>query len=335
MVSGLDSSPTVRLEAFTPVSAEDLKPLLSGCRFMHDGHFPDLPQDHLARHLIADLQGDPEYAVLSGWAVDGKKKRGAVLGKPLKWDTQHFGHQSARLAYVLAENDARNIKGELTAWFLRQCRQSGVRHVAARCNLLDLAYLQILLDHGLYVVAVNAMLRRQIKGQGHLEATLPPGFAWASFNSEMTGQLLCTMEIEGLSSRFNADPRFNPMQVKTMYESWIGGLLRSHPGHVVAAMWKDNVAGFAIATPSLPTYPLPKTEDFRPALVNMIAVAPPYRGHGLGTSLLAESIRRLSERGFNAVYGQVSLRNPASFNAFAKVGFSLVSSVADLHWWNG
>lgn len=33
-------------------------------------------------------------------------------------------------------------------------------------------------------------------------------------------------------------------------------------------------------------------------------------------------------------YGQASLRNPASFSTFAKVGFRPINTVADIHWWN-
>lgn len=334
MPSRLVSPQTVEFEPLELDSLDRLRPFVFGFRFIHDGHFPQVPQDALAGQVLDHLRGDPDYAHLSGYALRGPNTVGAVLGKPLRWDTHHFGIQSTRLSYAIAEHDDAQIRGNLVAWFLERGRQFGARHIAARCNLLDQPYLGILLDHRFRLVAVNVMLRHS-KKKGTSQLRLPPGMEWSAFHPPMVEPLLGVMETDGLGSRFNADDRFDHTRVREMYRSWVKDLCRSYPDYVVVATQKGDVAGFAVAAPSLPAYGVTALPSGKPALVSMVAVAPPYRGQALGAVLVTELVRRLEQSGFDAAYGQVSLRNPASFHTFVSAGFRPVSTVADLHWWEG
>jgi ribosomal protein S18 acetylase RimI-like enzyme len=334
MPSRLASPQTVEFEPLDLDSLDRLRPFVFGFRFIHDGHFPQVPQDALADWLLADLRSNPEYTYLSGFALRGPKTVGAVLGKPLRWDTSHFGQQSARLSYAIAEHDDARIRGELVAWFLERGRQFGARHIAARCNLMDQPYLGILLDHRFRLVAVNMMLRHSMK-EGRSQLHLPPGVEWSAFHPDMLDPLLAVMETDSLGSRFNADERFDRSLVQAMYRSWVRDLCGSHPDYLVVATKSGDVAGFAAATPSLPAYGVTALPNGKPALVSMVAVAPRFRGQALGAVLVTELVHRLGKSGFDAAYGQVSLRNPASFHTFVSAGFLPVSTVADLHWWEG
>ena len=65
-------------------------------------------------------------------------------------------------------------------------------------------------------------------------------------------------------------------------------------------------------------------DDNTPSLA--LAVCRPYRGYGIGTSLMRALMERLQEDGFNAVSLSVQKSNPA-FRLYQRLGFETVKTV--------
>lgn len=74
-----------------------------------------------------------------------------------------------------------------------------------------------------------------------------------------------------------------------------------------------------------------------------IYVAPDARGTGVGKTLLADLLARLSERGFVNVFAGIALPNPASVALFESIGFEMIAHQKkvgfklgawhDVAWW--
>ncbi|MBZ5555728.1 MAG: hypothetical protein LAO77_00490 [Acidobacteriia bacterium] len=173
--------------------------------------------DVLRAEVQAALDADGGFAVISA----PEPPRAAAIIRPLPWDSAFFGLKMAKLAHVLhADETPRAAVAAVIESALRQCRERGIQHVAARIDAADATAIQLLEDAGFRMVDALATYiyhpKREppppIKEMGVLRL----------FRPEDTEQIIAiTREAyRGFQGRYHLDPHLDKSRADELYIEW-------------------------------------------------------------------------------------------------------------------
>jgi RimJ/RimL family protein N-acetyltransferase len=142
----------------------------------------------------------------------------AVVARRLAWDSGFFGVPMARIEYLVATDPA--ACREALRACLASLRAEGVRHVAARVDVADLAAIALLEDHGFrlrdalvtYASRPGKEPAKPVRSRGRIRP----------FRDDDVPELLdITREaFRDFRSRFHADPALPRDRVDGFYEEW-------------------------------------------------------------------------------------------------------------------
>lgn len=118
---------------------------------------------------------------------------------------------------------------------------------------------------------------------------------------------------------FDTEPRSRPAQ-----EGW----MREHddPFVILVAVSERRVVGWAALSRWSSRRAYDRTAE------NSVYVAVGWRGHGIGSALLAHLVRHADERGFHCVIARIAEGNPASERLHAAAGFRRVGVLREVGW---
>jgi GNAT superfamily N-acetyltransferase len=293
--------------------------------WVHDYLSP--PPDARARFFAAAI----ERAAKTGTALEAK---GAVLGiEPLPWDSEHFGLPCARLAPLcidpaLAPFERHDIVSGLVDRAMIWCRTHRIAFALRR------------------MVAARADEAPAFEERGFRLADLiltftaaPQPHAADGVRLARESDLSALRRIAGAAfpySRFVADARFEPAKTGEIYTRWLDTLVtgvgageKSGAGATVfVADERDAITGF-IALRS--DAELDATAGRRVALIELFAVAPPFRGQGYGSRLLAVAKDWAWRRDAALVEASTWAPAVAATRSYAKAGFEMRDSLLTFH----
>lgn len=159
------------------------------------------------------LSGPETFAFLAG----GNQRISAAIARRLDWDSKFFGVPMARTDHLVGDPNGRR---EALGALLASLRAVGIRHVAARADVADLAGIAQLQDYkfrlmgGLstYVARPRADIPKSLRSLGKIRAM-----------RDGDAPQLVAVATEGFRrfhSRFHADARFPRDRADALYVEW-------------------------------------------------------------------------------------------------------------------
>jgi len=139
--------------------------------------------------------------------------------------------------------------------------------------------------------------------------------------SEATDELEQLAWIAGGDSRYNSDPRFRPY-FRPLYSEWLRKAFVNAGSIVLTAMESGKIAGMAIVS-------LAETAG----KIELLAVAPEFRGRGIGSSLLNAVGAICLEHGKRLCSVVTQQKNVSACKLYAKNGYIITKQEAVWHRW--
>lgn len=279
----------------------------------------------LAAEADAVLAAAGQFSVACGSADD---LRGAVLARPLPWDSAYFGVAMGRLDLVMRGETTAGERTAAVAAALVAARARGISHLTARVDVADLESLAVLEAHGFRTMDALAtfILRRQrdeareVRSVGPLRPATP---------DDAEAILAITREAyRGYRGRFHLDGRLPADRADAFYEEWARQCLAGAMADVV--MVSTDSTGRVIG------YLAHRRRE--PAS----SIGTPIYGGGLGAcrrdapgayaSLIRDSALWAHAQGAVAEC-QTQLANFPVIRVYESVGFHFVRAEYTLHAW--
>jgi ribosomal protein S18 acetylase RimI-like enzyme len=258
-------------------------------------------------------------------------ERGGVSGKAIR-----CGSSTAGYAYFIVEAgrgvmtglavapewSGREIGPLLVRSILRELTLRGVSRVESQFVSFDSPWLVPCFEAEGFETFAREFRRLPLRTPGPRGRVAPASdsFAlrpWKSWNLTEASQVMQSAHVSGIDARMNELYRSSEG-----CRSLLTSVLR-HRGCGAAILDASTIArdprtdravGFAVVTET----------SVRKAHLAQLAVAPDFQGRGLGRLLLARTIERLSEMGYDGLSLMVSRDNHRALDLYRSMGFELV-----------
>jgi GNAT superfamily N-acetyltransferase len=255
---------------------------------------------------------------------------GTLLFRRLDWDSTHFGIEMERLEHVLAFNSGE--REALLERYLADAVTRGTKHISARVVATEHEIINSLTRVGFEIAAAKAMLRwsdtdnrdREVESDRFSQET-----EIGPFRDGEIGSLMDLADGAFAINRFIGDPLLPSGQVPKLYRRWLQSLVEAQPSKVFVARRKGIPIALAACSLGIAVYDA-VVEGLSPGFVGLLAVAPEFRGLGLGRALLTYSQNRLTAAGCTVIYANVDFANRASLAAFQRCGFQTFEALIEL-----
>ncbi len=232
----------------------------------------------------------------------------------LEWDSEFFGRRIARVtASPLSDSEARQV----LAW--------------ARAQRIDCLYLLVdaddpvsirsAEDSGFRLVDVRLTLQRYLRGHGSTPAE--PSVAIRPCKPADVPELRRIARVSHRDSRFYCDPRFPDAQCDALYDRWIERRCAEDAGAVLVGEYDGKPSGYLVCQ-------LDSDDSGR---IDLVAVDAEARATGLGTQLVAASLRWFAEAGRERALVVTQGRNAAGLRLYGALGFTTQSVELWYHLW--
>lgn len=139
--------------------------------------------------------------------------------------------------------------------------------------------------------------------------------------SKMQDELQLLTWLAGEHSRYNTDPRFRPY-FRKLYSEWLRKAFENIDSVVLTVMESGSIAGMIIIS---------MTEIA--GKIELLAVSPEFRGHGVGSSLLDAAAAICFEHGINKSSVVTQQQNIPACKLYTKNGYILTKQEAVWHRW--
>jgi spore coat polysaccharide biosynthesis protein SpsF len=195
--------------------------------------------------------------------------------------------------------------------------EAGYWLVSCRLPEEDAAAIRALEAAGFRRVETLVTMRRSLEGG---DAEPPPGVRRA-----MPGDRDAVVEIARTAfgfDRFHADPRVPRALADRLKAAWAANGLAGRAELALVAEEAGEVAGFNLLL-----------KDGEEAVIDLIAVAPGFRGRGVGRRLVLAGLAGYAGRA-RAVRAGTQADNRPSLKLYGSLGFAPAARRATLHWIN-
>ena len=251
-----------------------------------------------------------------------EESTGAPLVQELPWDSDFFGLPIGRVP--LDRPSPTDVAEAIGA-----ARRSGVACLYLTCAADEVVGVTAAVRGGFRVVDVRVTLDRSMEpteqtvATAERGATVPPSTRRAQ-DSDLP-RLAPLARTAFQESRFFVDGRFPRSRVEDLYQRWLERDYSSADGVVVVEDVETSggkTAGFASGL-------LPGDT----ARVGLVAVAPEFRGQGIGSRIVSGLLREFAGRRARRTVVVTQARNRAAIRLYEEVGFRASAIEVTLHWW--
>jgi dTDP-4-amino-4,6-dideoxy-D-galactose acyltransferase len=213
----------------------------------------------------------------------------------LKWDSDFFGYEVAKLESEFIMREAMNLPYKLLYIFSNDIlNHSSLINADSKVELVKTE-----LKHKDVVVEI------------FIETT-------HSFN-----KLLKLVFLSGVYSRFKTDSNFQNNEFEKMYLHWIKNALLDPNKYILVKVIDKQLAGFLL---------LSLKADF--GRIELVSVGEKYQKQGIGKDLIQSAENICIENNINCLKVATQGKNDNALNLYQKKGFSIIDTKFIYHYWN-
>lgn len=232
---------------------------------------------------------------------------------PDGWLSEVFGQPVFRLT-------SRPADSQIAARQLHELARGGDAFYYAKLPTSDVQHCIALVNAGFHVI--DAAITLAWRGQD--VPPPPPGVVAGPVRDDQREAIPVIAATSFRWSRFHLDPRIRPGLANLIKQKWMENYVRGKRGSALYAAEVDGeVAGFLAVIESAGGHG-------RVAVIDLVGVAPPYQGRGVGTALLAAFIADWHDKVSELRVG-TQAANVQSLSFYERSGFRIVETNYVLH----
>jgi dTDP-4-amino-4,6-dideoxy-D-galactose acyltransferase len=224
----------------------------------------------------------------------------------LEWDTNFFGYNIGKLL-VSEDLDIEKFKTEASPYKLVYVFSKKMLH-----------------DANIDLVDKKVVFMRQVFPKNSKEK-FNNRIEFFDENKYDRNQLVDLALQSGVYSRFKLDKNFKNQEYTKLYSEWVNKCMdRKSEFDILVALNDNNIIGFTT---------LSKVNE-ELADIGLVAVDQNFRGQGVGTELLSETIMRASQKSFGNIQVVTQMDNLPAVNLYEKLNFGIQEISFIFHYWN-
>jgi ribosomal-protein-alanine N-acetyltransferase len=270
----------------------------------------------------------PERLFLVCHHEDGGLQGIAVLDA-LPWDSVIYEMKMGKVSHLLAIGTppaSRAIKRQLIAELVEQARHQGFRHLMSRVSASDRDGIHALECGGFRSMDVQVTLacRRPLREQTLEVANNLKVVPFSPRDLPALQELSAHAYQE---SRLFSDPNLPAHATEQLHRKWIENDCQGRAAQVLVASLDGQLAGYiaCLLHPARERYGVPMVGD-----IDLIAVAPSYRGRGVAAALVKAAVSWLSEKA-EMIVVKTQVTNYPALALYQRHGFFLREAQMVLH----
>lgn len=233
--------------------------------------------------------------------------------RALEWDTQQFGIPAARLEQLDAPGsyaEARDVKRDLLASVLEECRAAGIRNLSARVDTGNLTTIHVLEAAGFELIDGIQTFQLTLNGR---HSSAPPGTRL--FKAGDLPEVLEIGRTAFVFDRFHADPSLSPEVAGRINESWTRNCcLGTAADAVVVAEDEGKVVSYVTCRAD---------RQAKQGIIILVATAASARGKGAARRASSAALHWFGAQGLESVEVGTQLRNIPAARLYQSLGFLL------------
>ena len=236
----------------------------------------------------------------------------------LEWDSEFFGHRTARIADRALDRDA-------LAGLLDELRDNGTRLVYWSVDAGDSASRLAAEQLGGFLADLKTTYRAEFASLGKECFAAREGIPRVEVISgtELTADLRRLAVQSGEYSRFAIDPCIPRERFESLYESWIEGCLEGRlADETFAIRDPDRIVAFLSAS---------RCDNH--GEMELVAVEPKAREHGLGKRLVCVTHSWFRRCGLRTAQVVTQRTNDPAGRLYEGCGYRICSVEAFFHFW--
>lgn len=259
----------------------------------------------------------------SVWVIVENSSLAALAAwRRLPWDSDVLQIACGRAECIWAEGDyleQRHRLAKLINHCVTEAQEQGVCLLSLRLDGTELASLHAAEKVGFRVIESYLTFARN---------------TYQSPDSDKRVRLSVPSEVEIVSeiaydtfrhNRFLVDPLIPEERARHSRRDWVRNAFAGRAEAIYVAEVEGNIAGFILLRS------VENANGQKVGLVDLIGIAAQYRGCGLGSALVLQSLYHYHGK-LPAVEVGTQVTNVAAVNLYTRLGFRLVRSEFTLHW---
>lgn len=235
------------------------------------------------------------------------------------WDTESFGIRVAQVDRIQvgefrqAEADLRPLRDWLA--------HHGMQLASCRLNHGCLRESFVLEAIGFRFVEMVYAMEIDV-GPEFAAAADAPGLHWRMASQEDLALLSHIAASAFVTGRWTVDWRVGEELAGKRYADWVRRSLHNPRHDVLVAVYDGEIAGFFVV----------EVKQQGSAYWHLTAVAPEFRGRGVGRAMWRSMVGRHAMAGLSCVRTTIAARNLPVVNLYAKLGWRYVACQMTFHW---
>jgi len=253
-------------------------------------------------------------------ARSGDRVEGAAVLEPLPWDSDLYGFRMARLMAVFRDGEPatqQRVASSFLTEILRVCRQQAIDHVAVRVGHGDSGLAHALEDAGFRFIDTTVTLTRDTGGSERRQRRAEIRLATPDDIPPLE-RIASEALVDG---RMYHDPWLPKHKHRQLYRRWIANACRGRSDAVFVYLVNRQPVGFVCCNVEREALQWLHTTV---GYIDLLAVAPPMQGQGIGRALLRAGVAWLSTRA-NLVEIRTQVANGVSVSLYQQEGFRILS----------
>lgn len=262
-------------------------------------------------HWVAERAG--EFVALGGLS-------------PETWHSEIYGLRMAKIAPWM-NTTAPAAGTALADLILDHARRDGHEHVSVRFDGEDYPNLHLFESRGFRLIDVSLKFTRPMRGPD--PPPMPGGFNVRVATDADAAWMRDLGSRAHAYSHFLNDPVLPAERTHALFDEWVG---RCASGLAWRIYLLETKAGDGVGFVTyLRNRAFAGAVGANPLILDYVVLDPAARGGGTGPAFIAETLRRMSDEGFDYCELRTSQHNHAAIGCYEKLGFRLCATDFILH----
>lgn len=241
------------------------------------------------------------------------------------WHTQNFGMRMGRISnFVLSEKTDFNPSILLNI-LLDYAKKINLKHIACRFDADDWKNIHLLESAGFYLV--DCSVKFGIKLPSKIQPDEKNMIQIVPYAEQYLDRIMEIAATSHQTNHFYADPNLPKEKTNQLFANWVKRLANGNAKSIYVVLKESFCIGFIIF---LENKIFNQQLGVKIAILDYVVLDSKLQGQGLGTELLASTIKLL-EKDYDHIELRTSHNNYPAVNLYQKIGFKLISTDIVLH----